>query len=294
MTLKRFLASAAAALSLGTGACASVDTPPPGAVPGPALWQVADKDTTIYLFGTVHRLPESAAWYDGRISHAFESADELVTEIDLSDQAAVARTLAAAGTLPAGQNLRELLTPESRQKYEAALVSLGLPIETLDAYKPWYAAVLLSLIPLAKAGYEPDKGPDAALTARAGGKGRASLETIDQQIAFFNELSLEEQLAFFDSSVASNADVAGVLDTIVAEWAEGDVAALQQYLLTTDPLFRERLLAARNVKWAEWIDNRLDRPGTVFVAVGAGHLAGEGSVQDQLRRRRVKVTRVWQ
>ena len=36
------------------------------------------------------------------------------------------------------------------------------------------------------------------------------------------------------------------------------------------------------VREAEWIGNRLEEPGTVFLAVGAGHLAGEGSVQDQL------------
>jgi uncharacterized protein YbaP (TraB family) len=54
----------------------------------------------------------------------------------------------------------------------------------------------------------------------------------------------------------------------------------------------DRLLVGRNVKWAEWIDHRLDQPGTLFVAVGAGHLAGKGSVQDQLAKRGLAVTRV--
>ena len=49
-----------------------------------------------------------------------------------------------------------------------------------------------------------------------------------------------------------------------------------------DPALVEALLTGRNRKWAEWIGNRLEEPGTVFLAVGAGHLAGEGSVQDQL------------
>jgi uncharacterized protein YbaP (TraB family) len=42
------------------------------------------------------------------------------------------------------------------------------------------------------------------------------------------------------------------------------------------------LITDRNVAWAKWVKARLDKPGTVFVAVGAGHLAGTGSVQDQL------------
>ena len=54
------------------------------------------------------------------------------------------------------------------------------------------------------------------------------------------------------------------------------------------------LLTARNANWAGWIENRLEQPGTVFIAVGAGHLAGKGSVQDQLKRRGLKVKRIWQ
>ena len=54
----------------------------------------------------------------------------------------------------------------------------------------------------------------------------------------------------------------------------------------------EALLYARNDRWAEWIDTRMDSPGTVFVAVGAGHLAGAKSVQDYLTARGFTVDRV--
>jgi uncharacterized protein YbaP (TraB family) len=56
----------------------------------------------------------------------------------------------------------------------------------------------------------------------------------------------------------------------------------------------ERLLTQRNANWAGWIEQRLQEPGTVFIAVGAGHLAGTDSVQRQLRRRGLKVERIWQ
>ena len=38
----------------------------------------------------------------------------------------------------------------------------------------------------------------------------------------------------------------------------------------------------RNGRWAQWIARRLQQPGVVFVAVGAGHLAGKDSVQHKL------------
>jgi uncharacterized protein YbaP (TraB family) len=52
------------------------------------------------------------------------------------------------------------------------------------------------------------------------------------------------------------------------------------------------LLTDRNRTWATWLKARLAQPGTIFVAVGAGHLAGKDSVQDVLARSGVTVTRV--
>jgi uncharacterized protein YbaP (TraB family) len=296
MLLKRFLAATAAALSLGTSACATVDTPPPGAVPGPALWQVADKDTTIYLFGTVHALPQGKNWFDGRIERAFNASEELVTEIDMANAAASAGALQTASQLPADQSLRALMTPENRQQYEAALVGLGLPVEALDRYEPWFAAVTLSLMPLLRSGYDPQSGVELSLGGRAGEKKRAALETIEEQVALFDGLPQEAQLEYLDETVEKIPEATTTLDAMVAEWLEGDAVELANMLNAemTDPVLYDRLLTARNANWAGWIENRLEQPGTVFVAVGAGHLAGKGSVQDQLKQRGLRVKRIWQ
>ena len=52
------------------------------------------------------------------------------------------------------------------------------------------------------------------------------------------------------------------------------------------------LLHQRNTNWADLLKKRLDKPGVILVAVGAGHLAGPDSVQTLLGKRGVKVTRV--
>ena len=296
MKLKRFLAATAAALSLGSSACASVDTPPAGAVPGPALWQVSDRDTTIYLFGTVHALPQATTWFDGRIERAFNASDQLVTEIDVANAASSAQALQSASVLPAGQSLRALMSTDNRQQYEAALVGLGLPVEALDRYEPWFAAMNLSLLPLLRSGYDPQSGVELSLNGRAGTKTRDALETVEQQVALFDTLPQEAQLEYLDETVEKIPEATTTLDAMVAEWVEGDAVALAGLLNAemTDPVLYERLLTSRNANWAGWIENRLEQPGTVFVAVGAGHLAGTGSVQDQLAERGLKVTRIWQ
>ena len=58
------------------------------------------------------------------------------------------------------------------------------------------------------------------------------------------------------------------------------------------PELRQVLMAQRNARWAEWIEKRMDQPGTVFIAVGAGHLAGKDSVETMLEAKGLEVDRV--
>ena len=85
-----------------------------------------------------------------------------------------------------------------------------------------------------------------------------------------------------------------MLDRMVAEWVKGDADALAAVMNEgmTDPAVAEALLYSRNANWAEWIDTRLDTPGTVFIAVGAGHLAGPKNVQDLLAQKGITTSRV--
>jgi uncharacterized protein YbaP (TraB family) len=296
MQLKRLIScSAALALALGNVA-ASAETPPEGAVPGPALWKVADEDTTIYLFGTVHALPQDKEWFDARIARAFAESSELVTEVDLADQARASAAMQRAGLLPEGESLRAMMSEEDRRQYEDALVSLGLPVAALDRLEPWLAALTLSLLPLLRQGYQAESGVEMALMSQAGDKARGALESVEQQIELFDGMPTEAQLAFLDRTVEAMANAKTTLDAMVAEWIEGDAETLAELLNAQldDPELRDRLLTQRNANWADWIERRLKQPGTVFVAVGAGHLSGPDSVQAVLAGRNVRVERIWQ
>ncbi|MCA6320855.1 MAG: TraB/GumN family protein, partial [Phenylobacterium sp.] len=48
----------------------------------------------------------------------------------------------------------------------------------------------------------------------------------------------------------------------------------------------------RNVRWAKDLKARMDRPGVVFVAVGAGHLAGDRNVRELLEREGLRIERI--
>ena len=82
---------------------------------------------------------------------------------------------------------------------------------------------------------------------------------------------------------------------MIGAWGKGDTKAIAVTFddeLRLSPELTEVLLKRRNIAWADWIGKRMDMPGTVFVAVGAGHLAGEGSVDALLSAKGLKVARV--
>lgn len=298
-------------LLLGASACAFALVAPAQAQEGPpaaaeaqeaaaatpALWKVADEDTTIYLFGTVHALPDGIEWYHGPLAQALGSSEILVTEIEMTPEsmAATQQLVLAKGVLPEGQTLRDLLNDDQRAVYEAALAKVDLPAGAFDRFEPWYGAMMMTMLPLLKQGYSLDAGVEKVLETKAGdGMERGALETIEEQLSIFDGLPQEAQIAFLMETVEGVDEIKAMLDEMVAEWAEGDATELARLMNEgmTDPVLAKRLLYARNANWAEWIDERLDAPGTVFVAVGAGHLAGQQSVQDKLAELGIETTRV--
>jgi uncharacterized protein YbaP (TraB family) len=299
----RKLAPVASALALLLAGCAETSVSPRSAPPaavdpsGPALWKVADEDTTIYLFGTVHALPKDVEWYRGPVADALAASQVLVTEIPAGELTtpAVQQLFLARAQLPAGQSLRAMLSAEQRATFEAALTKFGLPLAALDKVEPWFAAMTLSALPLLKGGYSMEAGVESAIEGKLGaGKSRAALETVDGQLRLFDEMPMPVQIAYLVSVAEKLDGVVPSMNGMVAAWARGDAEELAKLMNDEidDPALAERLLYARNRDWAQWVQKRLDEPGTVFVAVGAGHLAGAKSVQDYLEDGGTAVVRV--
>ena len=264
----------------------------------PALWAVKDADTTVYLFGTVHVLKPGLSWFDGAVQKAFDKSDELVLELVLpDDQAEVAKATLPMAMDQSGKPLPQKLDPETLAAYQATLTGLGLPANAFDAFEPWFAGVTLSVLPLTKHGYDPNQGVEKQLTAKAkaGAKPISGFETLTEQLGFFDTLPEVEQVSFLKSVVKDIDKLGPQLDKMVLLWGKGDpdgLAVTMNESMEATPELAKTLLFDRNARWADQIKTRMDKPGTVFVAVGAGHLAGEKSVQDYLAERGLKAQRI--
>lgn len=262
----------------------------------PALWRIADEDTTIYLFGTIHVLPEGHPWFTGALAEAADASDELVTEIGPINEGEIVTAVSEMGMLGPDQSLRAMMSAEDRVAFEAHLVKLGLPATAFDRLKPWFVANTLMVLQLQQAGIVSTNGPELFLNQRFSANNRplVPLETIRYQLGLFDSLPVEAQLGYLRQVIASSGESVALVNRITAEWGAGNPDALAEAMnaSTDDPLFAQRLLLDRNKTWSQWLKARLDRPGTVFVAVGAGHLAGRGSVQDELAALGVVTSRI--
>lgn len=265
---------------------------------GPALWVIRDEDSTLYLFGTVHVLRPGTLWRWAVVEDAFDSADRLVLEIsNPDDQAAMMPLIQQHGMSP-DRPLSQLLNAEERSKLDAAAQAMGASGAALDPMRPWLAALTLSVAPLIKAGYDPQSGVELVLKGRAAAAGKeiGGLETIDEQIRILAGFPEAAQLDFLRSTLEDFENATTELDGMVEAWANGDVRAIDR--LGVQPMRRENravydaLLVRRNVNWADQIETMLEGSGTVFIAVGAAHLAGGDSVQSLLNRRGVEVERI--
>ena len=279
-------------------AAAEAETP---IVPRPAIWLVADEDTRIYLFGTIHVLPPGLRWRSPAFDHVVAQADELVMEI--GEDPAETELAAIASSVMIGKQVPILwrVSPDRREALREMIESVDLPVDMFDGMQTWAAAMTIAVAAIAKAfadeqGHtEPLTGVEDALRADFTQAGRpiSGVKTGTQQLGFLSGLPLHSQRqmleAMVDAFAAGDPDITGPNED---GWLSGDVDDIATEMAELPPEVYDVLITRRNSAWTGWLLDRMERPGTVLFAVGAGHLAGRDSVQSMLAARGVRVTRL--
>ena len=265
----------------------------------PALWVVSDHDTTVYLFGTIHLLPKGIDWQRGKLSDALVKSDELVIETIVDEKNPMQfnmalNSLAFGSTLPP---LRERVDEDKRAELDAAVTAGGLPPTAYDRMETWAVAVLLLGAKFRKIGLSPEDGVEMILRKRfaESNKPIEALETMVEQLGYFDRLPEEAQRSLLEGVIVTDKDMQTDFGAMLEAWQKGDVDKIAKTFdtdLAESPPLRDALMVQRNRNWATWVEQRMARPGSVLVAVGAGHLAGTDSVQRYLETRGLEVRRV--
>jgi len=279
-------------LGLGAAAVALCAVLSPGlpAMAEPALWKVEGPHATVYLFGTVHVLKPNTHWRTAKIDTAFNGSNVLYEEIKDADDAATAQPLVIKYGLDVAHPLSSKLDATAKAKLVADASLMGVPAAQFEPMRPWLAGLTLTVLPVVKAGYDPQSGVDITLKALAGDEHKPleAFETMEQQISMFADLPQPLEVEYLLSTLDDVDKGAGEINDLVDAWAAGDTGKLDD-LVNGDlkvhyPELYRIVLKERNQAFADRIATLLKGNGVVFVAVGVGHLVGPDSVQADLAK----------
>lgn len=307
----------AAGLCLTLGACAvlmagearAAAAPPsqsaPAAAPaprapgdGPALWELRDADSTVYVFGTVHMLKPGTAWGSDKVDAAFDRATDVWFEIANPDDQSALVPLFQQYAMSPDHPLSSWLTPGEKAMVDGAVQAVGMDPAQIDPARPWFAALMIATGPLKAAGFLPEEGVEMNLRARAlaAGKTIHGFETIDQQIGGLARMSDDGQMVYLRHYLKTWNTAADELEHAVAGWTVGDAAAMTAFAHANGRGISEEahqiFLARRNADWAGQIETLMQGSGVAFIAVGAAHLHGDDNVLDMMRARGISVRKL--
>ena len=265
----------------------------------PALWEVSDADSTLYLFGTIHLLPTGYHWRTPKFDQALTSSNELVVEtiVDLqhpNEILAAKRDLGYSAGLPP---IEDRVPPAKRPRLRAMIAKTGVPEQYFTSMESWLAAFELLGVQFQQMGLKGEAGPEQLLRTefQAAKKPIGQLETNAEQLGYFDRLPEKAQRLLLEGAIDEPKSTDTDFSKMLASWSRGDVKAIAVTFnrdLSGSPDLMNALIKQRNANWTRWIEQRLTKPGTAFVAVGAGHLAGPSSVISLLQKQGYKVRRI--
>ena len=297
--LKSFFRRAFAALGL---AGLLVSAPAAAKAPQaahPALWQVSDADTTVYLFGTIHLLPQDLKWRTATFDQALNNSQELVVEtiVDQQHPEAIQAAEFSLGFRQGLPPIADRVPPAKVAKLRAAIASSGIPEKVYDQMETWLAAIQLLGVQFRTMGLKGSDGPEEIMRQQflSEKKPIGQLETNIEQFGYFDRLPEKAQRALLEGAIEPQTGMDKDYSAMLASWSRGDVKRIANSFnnqLADSPELKEALLEQRNANWAKWIEQRMAQPGTIMVAVGAGHLAGGDSVIARLQKDGYRVRRV--
>jgi uncharacterized protein YbaP (TraB family) len=260
------------------------------------VWAIHGDHNTVYLAGSVHLLKAGDSALPAAFDRAYAGSQTLVMELDLGkvDPMQAAGWMAQHGVLPEGTDLKKAIGDTRYQRVSSEAGRLGLPMEMLDQFAPWVLGLQLMELQYAKAGFDSEQGVEQQLEhrAQADHKPTSGLETLEEQLGYFETLTQEQQAKFLDLVLNDLHEVDSDTQDVIRAWRAGDATRLAG-LLSDEyrqfPALYQMLVTNRNKRWEPQIQQLLHQKDNYFVVVGALHLVGDGGLLQLLRKDGFKV-----
>jgi len=259
----------------------------------PFLWEIKGKNPS-YLFGSIHLTGDDLLNLPSALEEVIDEVDYIFTEVELNDETAMI-TLQAT-MLPSGQKVQDLLPDDIEEKLDNYLVSKSLSLSFFSSFKIWSIMSTISILDqLDELVSSPGLDQYIWDLGIEKGKKMRGLETAEEQLDIFDDLSIDEQIILLNETIdlLIEYDKQGISSSeiMIEAYIDGDLEFLNDMLITdfdpNDPLdvkIWDQLIANRNQYMVERIvDNITKNPDNQFLfIIGAGHFIGEDGILELL------------
>lgn len=249
------------------------------------LWKISGKDLSkpSYVFGTMHSICNEDYFFTTQMKQAFEATQKLFLEIDLSDPTMIAQYQQHV-MLTDGKQLRDYFSSEDEYNDFAEQIKnkLGIDASMFQQFKPFF---LISMIAMKSFTCENQSSYEMNLIemAKKNKIDIAGLESSHAQLQIFDQMNNQDIKAMLLESLQQIDEDQTEFKTMITHYKNQDIDALYN-LISSSPEFKgheKELISGRNIQWMNTLLYEMKNT-PCFVAVGAGHLAGEQGVLNLL------------
>jgi uncharacterized protein YbaP (TraB family) len=266
----------------------------------PFLWRV-EGPTTTYLMGTMHLPDARVAKLPPEVEDALARSSAVVTELKLDF--GLLWKMMGQGLLPPPHTLDEALPPPLVARIDTMLRRYGVAWAQVRGFK-------LILLTLMLEGFvHPPMEAGASILdmavqtyAQRHAKRSLALETVDEQMSIYDDLTADEQAQVVQDLLESieNGSMRRAQDQVRECYFSGDeqraLALIKEHdQSSTSPATKkidERMFKQRNARMELRIVAQREDGKTRLYAVGLAHLLGEDGLVARLRRRGLTVSRL--
>ena len=252
-----------------------------------------------FVLGTIHAADPRTSTLSAPISAALSQSRMLAVEMipEAHDQELQEFEYVEKGS----PRLPSLMDSSAYARLRTALVEQGMAPEVVDRLKPWAAMMRIArayaksstLIPMDQLIY---------VEARRRRLNIQPLEMVDEQVAAFDNIPLDSQVALLLHALDHHADLVARAEQTITAWLRGDLDAIARIAANDDGRFRSlrphyaRLIEHVIEGRTALMHHRLLLPlrsGRVLVAIGAMHLHGRKGLLALLRGDGYRIAKVW-
>ncbi len=263
------------------------------------LWVTDSGHNTVYFLGSMHILKNTSYPLSMEIENAYKHSKHIVfeTNIDEMSSPSAQQRVMLLGLYPENKTLMQNLSSTTQELLQKKTQQIGLPITSLNKFKPWLCAITLTVMEFQRLGFDPKFGIDRYFFRKAQNDNKKTifLETADFQIDLMAGLSANEQERMLCQTLKDLEIIGKHASEMEEAWKSGDDGKLNSILAQAFkeyPKIYDRFIINRNKTWIPKIEKMMGQKENTLIIVGAGHLVGPESVLVLLKNKGYKIRQI--